>query len=122
MPLTLIGSIAASRVCISFAALLVKVTARICAGEACPVEISQAMRVVSTRVLPDPAPARISACAGGKVTAASCGSLSLSSKGDMAQTGRRYSAPDYIGSNTAPRPWRRRDVACAFVVAMQQLF
>jgi hypothetical protein len=39
------------------------------------VEISQAMRVVSTRVLPLPAPARISACCGGSVTAASCGAL-----------------------------------------------
>ncbi len=61
MPLTLIGSIAESRVSISLAALLVKVTARMPLGATCPVEISQAMRVVSTRVLPDPAPARISA-------------------------------------------------------------
>ena len=37
------------------------VTARIDSGVACPVASSHAMRVVSTRVLPLPAPARISA-------------------------------------------------------------
>ena len=63
MPRTGIGSIAASRVSISFAALLVKVTAITPPGETWPVWISQAMRVVSTRVLPEPAPARISAAA-----------------------------------------------------------
>ena len=61
MPRTGIGSIAPSRVSISFAALLVKVTAITPPGETWPVWISQAMRVVSTRVLPEPAPARISA-------------------------------------------------------------
>ncbi len=66
MPRVLIGSIADRRVSISLAALLVKVTARMPAGDTCPVWISQAMRVVSTRVLPEPAPARISAdCAAG---------------------------------------------------------
>jgi hypothetical protein len=44
--------------------------------------ISQAMRVVSTRVLPLPAPARISACCGGRVTAASCSGLRLASRSD----------------------------------------
>jgi hypothetical protein len=44
------------------AALLVKVTASTPpGGDTWPVEISQAMRVVSTRVLPEPAPARIRA-------------------------------------------------------------
>ena len=61
MPRVLIGSIAVMRASISFAALLVNVTASNPAGLACPVWISQAMRVVSTRVLPLPAPARISA-------------------------------------------------------------
>jgi hypothetical protein len=42
---------------ISRAALLVKVTARICEGKAFPVARMWAMRVVSTRVLPVPAPA-----------------------------------------------------------------
>ena len=42
---------------ISRAALLVKVTARICEGKARPVARMWAMRVVSTRVLPVPAPA-----------------------------------------------------------------
>ncbi len=42
---------------ISRAALLVKVTARMSKGRARPVAIRWAMRVVSTRVLPVPAPA-----------------------------------------------------------------
>jgi hypothetical protein len=57
----LIGSIAEMRVSISLAALFVNVTARTPPGVTLPVWISQAMRVVSTRVLPEPAPARISA-------------------------------------------------------------
>ena len=61
IPRVCTGVIAESRVSISFAALLVNVTARIDSGDACPVPSSQAMRVVSTRVLPLPAPARISA-------------------------------------------------------------
>jgi hypothetical protein len=59
-----------SRVSISFAALLVKVTAMRPMGETWPVWISQAMRVVSTRVLPEPAPASTRA-EPGAVTAAS---------------------------------------------------
>ncbi|MCY1445279.1 hypothetical protein D9M71_617880 [compost metagenome] len=43
---------------ISAAALLVKVTDRIECGEACSTWINQAMRCTSTRVLPEPAPAR----------------------------------------------------------------
>ena len=46
------------RLCISWAALLVKVTARICHGLARLVRRICAKRVVSTRVLPVPAPAR----------------------------------------------------------------
>ncbi len=61
MPRVLIGSIAEMRVSISRAALLVKVTARTPFGLTFPVWISQAMRVVRTRVFPEPAPARISA-------------------------------------------------------------
>ena len=61
MPRVLTGVSADRRSSISRAALLVNVTARIDSGLACPVAISQAMRVVSTRVLPLPAPARISA-------------------------------------------------------------
>src|SRR5437879_5633188 len=40
--------------------------------------MSQAMRVVRTRVLPEPAPARISADWSGRVTAASCSGLRFS--------------------------------------------
>src|SRR5262245_26736080 len=75
MPRVLIGSIAAMRVSISFAALLVNVTAMRPAGLTCPVCMSQATRVVSTRVLPLPAPARISADWWESVTASSCCSL-----------------------------------------------
>src|SRR4051812_22470085 len=72
MPRVLIGSIAESRVSISRAALLVKVTARTPAGLACPDWIRCAMRVVRTLVLPLPAPARMSAHSRGRVTACSC--------------------------------------------------
>ena len=51
---------ASTRSRISFAALLVKVIARISLGRAWPVPTRCAMRWVSTRVLPEPAPARIS--------------------------------------------------------------
>ena len=69
------GKIADNRASISLAALLVKVTASRPLGDTWPVVISQAMRVVSTRVLPDPAPARINAGWAGSVTAASCSGL-----------------------------------------------
>ena len=82
MPRTLTGSIAPRRVIISLAALLVKVTARMPPGEIWPVCSSQAIRVVNTRVLPEPAPARISAWVAGNVTAASCSGLSPAIKGD----------------------------------------
>ncbi|MNT56794.1 hypothetical protein D3C72_1941240 [compost metagenome] len=81
MPRTLLGSMVERRVSISLAALLVKVTARMPPGVARPVCSSQAMRVVSTRVLPEPAPARISAWPAGRVTAANCSSLSPLSSG-----------------------------------------
>ena len=61
MPRVLIGSKLDKRVIISFAALLVKVTAKMDCGVTCPVLMSHAMRVVSTLVLPEPAPARTSA-------------------------------------------------------------
>jgi len=77
IPRVLIGNMADKRVNISFAALFVNVTAMMPAGDTWPVWISQAIRVVSTRVLPEPAPARISALCWGKVTAASCSGLSL---------------------------------------------
>ena len=83
MPRTLTGSMAVSRVIISLAALLVKVTASTPPGDTWPVCSSQAMRVVSTRVLPEPAPARISALPSGSVTAARCSGLRLCSSGEV---------------------------------------
>src|SRR5882672_9117177 len=78
MPRVLIGSIAEMRVSISLAALFVNVTASTPPGPTLPVWISQAMRVVRTRVFPEPAPARISADWSGRVTAASCSGLRFS--------------------------------------------
>ncbi len=94
MPRVLIGSMAVRRVSISLAALLVKVTARMPCGDTWPVWISQAMRVVSTRVLPEPAPARISADWFGSVTAASCSGLSESSSEDIRRFYGRAAAPE----------------------------
>ncbi len=99
MPRTLTGNIADSRVSISLAALLVKVTASTPPGETCPVAISQAMRVVSTRVLPDPAPARISAGSAGSVTAASCSGFRFSSSRESAG-----SMPGILGTPPARSP------------------
>src|SRR5512139_532954 len=84
MPRGFTASIAARRVSISRAALLVKVTASTPAGDTAPCLSSQAMRVVSTRVLPLPAPARISAWPSGSVTAASCSGLRCSRCSDKA--------------------------------------
>ena len=82
MPRALIGSMLDKRESISLAALLVKVTANTPPGETWPVCNSQAMRVVSTRVLPEPAPAKMSACVAGKVTACSCSELRCSKSGE----------------------------------------
>ena len=117
MPRTGSGSIAPSRVSISFAALLVKVTASTPPGDSWPVWISQAMRVVSTRVLPDPAPARISADRGGSVTAASCSGLRPRSSGIVDRRGGvggelavgvGKSAVHAPLSGKAANRWRRR--------------
>src|SRR4051812_19626312 len=82
MPRVLAGVKADRRSSISRAALFVKVTARMVCGLAWPVASSHAMRVVSTRVLPLPAPARISAEACGRVTAASCSGFRRSRRGE----------------------------------------
>src|SRR5436190_17732015 len=98
MPRGLTGSMAVTRVSISRAALLVKVTARTPAGATRPPLISQAMRVVSTRVLPLPAPARMSACSSGRVTAASCSGLRCSrcsdTRGEFYRPARALSGND----------------------------
>ena len=61
---------------ISRAALLVKVTARISLGRARPVARMWAMRTVSTRVLPVPAPASTSTGPSSVSTAIRCSGLS----------------------------------------------
>ena len=60
---------------VTFTNKAAKETARMPCGLTCPVLISQAIRVVSTRVLPLPAPARINADCSGRVTAARCSGL-----------------------------------------------
>ncbi len=92
---------ASTRCFISPAALLVKVMARIEPGWALRTETSQAIRRVSTRVLPEPAPATTSSGAPSWTTAARWGSLrpsSSSSRGRLrrcsaAWSGRRRSPP-----------------------------
>ena len=83
MPRAFTGSIAVSRVIISLAALFVKVTASTPPGDTRPFCSSQAMRVVSTRVLPEPAPAKINACSLGNTTAASCSGLRFCNSGEL---------------------------------------
>ena len=104
---------AATRSRISAAALLVKVIARIEPGCALRAEIVQAIRRVSTRVLPDPAPATTSSGRPSCTTAARWDSLSPSSS--VSGSGRRLrgasstagtgngalmSCPAYGGSRT----------------------
>src|SRR5882672_3182590 len=109
MPRVLIGSIAEMRVSISRAALLVKVTARTPFGPTFPIWISQAMRVVSTRVFPEPAPARISADWSGRVTAASCSGLRFSSRLSMrAFANARFYRTLRRRPSASPRRPRRR--------------
>ena len=82
----------ATRSRISFAALLVNVIARISIGRALPVASSHAIRWVSTRVLPEPAPASTSSGPSACVTASRCGGLRSASR---RSTG---SAPGAIGA------------------------
>src|ERR1700693_5302689 len=97
MPRVFTGVRADRRRSISRAALLVNVTASTDSGLAWPVPSSQAIRVVSTRVLPLPAPARISAEPCGRVTAASCSGLRLARSGEgmLGEATHRY----YIGQS-----------------------
>ncbi|MEY9504346.1 hypothetical protein ABIE87_003904 [Bradyrhizobium diazoefficiens] len=76
MPSTAWPSIWPSRCFISRAALLVKVTDRISAGRARPWLRIWAMRVVSTRVLPVPAPASTRTGPSSVSTASRCSGLS----------------------------------------------
>src|SRR6516225_278497 len=75
---------------ISPAALLVKVTASTPCGETPSAWMSQAMRCVSTRVLPLPAPASTSTGPSGAVTAARCASFSGLRMGDKSMGGEFY--------------------------------
>src|SRR5213595_1187210 len=108
MPRVFTGSIALTRVSISRAALLVKVTARMPPGVTRPLFTSQAMRVVRTRVLPLPAPARISACSSGSVTAASCSGLRCSRCSDKALQLYKPPRPRARADALGAAPYNRR--------------
>ena len=82
-----------TRFFISRAALLVKVTARICQGLARPVASRWAMRVVSTRVLPVPAPASTRTGPSVASTASRCSGFSLSSHGVARPPAARAAMP-----------------------------
>src|SRR4051794_22349421 len=88
---------APTRCFISSAALLVNVMARIENGDASSSPISHATRWVSTRVLPDPAPATTNMGPPGCVTASCCTGLSPA----------RRSAVE-VGPGTATQPYRWR--------------
>ena len=96
---------APTRCFISSAALLVKVMARISKGETPCSLISQPTLDVSTRVLPDPAPAMISRGPPGWVTASRCTGLRLSRRlGRSGMTRSRLPAGcDVHGYRKRPR-------------------
>src|SRR6185312_6461851 len=74
------------------------------------------MRVVSTRVLPLPAPARISADACGSVTASSCSGLRLARSGEDTGTtiiGDRYNPPPHERGPTIRAEGPSRGANCA---------
>src|ERR1700693_1370873 len=98
MPRMFTGVRIESRVLSSLAALLVKVTASTDSGLACPVASNHAIRVVRTRVFPLPAPARMSADACGKVTAASCSGLRFSRRGNAMEKRARADEPPSEGN------------------------
>ena len=83
MPRTLRPSSSSTRSRISCAALLVNVMASSSPARARSVRTSQAIRCVSTRVLPEPAPARIRSGPSPYVTASRWGSLSPARSASM---------------------------------------
>src|SRR3954470_4485851 len=100
---------ASTRVFISSAALLVKVIARISNGEIPCSWMSQAMRCVSTRVLPEPAPATMSSGPPGCVTASRwTGFRSSSSPAGTAISGATLPAPYDTNAVAARRCSRRK--------------
>ncbi len=76
---------AATRAAISPAALLVKVMARISCGATSRAASRYAIRWVSTRVLPEPAPATMSSGLPSCTTAARCSGLSPSRRASIAR-------------------------------------
>src|SRR5689334_6244562 len=89
---------------ISAAALLVNVIARMEPGWALRSEISQAIRRVSTRVLPDPAPATTSNGAPSWTTARCWGSLSPARSSSFVGRRRRCGPPSASAAAAVGRP------------------
>ena len=98
MPSTICPTMVPTRSFISRAALLVKVTARISFGRARPVARMCAMRVVSTRVLPVPAPASTSTGPSSVSTASRCSGLRSLRYGAPAAARARSAIPPGRGS------------------------
>src|SRR5580698_10985978 len=98
MPSTTPPTMSPTRVFISRAALLVKVTAKISPGRARPVARMWAMRTVSTRVLPVPAPARTSTGPSSVSTASRCSGLSPARYGAPAAACARAAMPPGAGA------------------------
>ena len=83
----------ATRCFISPAALLVKVTARTAYGDTPGSRIRWAMRWVSTRVLPEPAPARISSGPSVAATASRWEGFRSAKRGESSKGHRVYGSP-----------------------------
>src|SRR3954452_8544841 len=100
----------ATRSRISPAALFVKVIARTCPGRTPRAASRYAIRCVSTRVLPEPAPAMISSADPSCSTAARCCSLRPSSRAAASGRGRDVRAGTWgagrSGTPAAPDPGR----------------
>ena len=105
----------ATRVRISPAALLVKVMARMPHGGASPVASRWAMRRVSTRVLPEPAPAMIRSGPPRCSTAARCGRV----RSSTSAAGRPAKAPVEVA---VLRLRRRRRPSSAALDRLASLF
>ena len=101
MPSAASPTSASMRSRISFAALLVKVIARIWLGHASRLAIRPAMRRVSTLVLPEPAPATIRSDPPRCSTAARCCGLSPSSSA-VVELRRDLRAPRHGPGSESP--------------------
>src|SRR5690348_12944069 len=87
------------------AALLVKVRPSTCSGATCPVPTSHTTRAAITVVLPDPAPATITAGASGAVTHASCSGVKGMPSSSLSCSGRVMRADTLVRLSGAADRW-----------------